>query len=69
MYRALYYGKIETQTYYIYIYIYIYIYSTLCREMNHCSLLFKIGPQTFEGEGVKGLEDLISEGIVFPTDK
>ena len=25
MYRALYYGKIETQTYYIYIYIYIYI--------------------------------------------
>ena len=26
MYRALYYGKIETQTYYIYIYIYIYIY-------------------------------------------
>ena len=26
MYRALYYGKIETQTYYIYIYIYIYVY-------------------------------------------
>ena len=26
MYRALYYGKIETQTYNIYIYIYIYIY-------------------------------------------
>ena len=25
-YRALYYGKIETQTSYIYIYIYIYIY-------------------------------------------
>ena len=26
MYRALYYGKIETQTYYIYIYICAYVY-------------------------------------------
>ena len=48
-YRALYYGKIETQTSYIYIYIYIHIGSLCLYIYIYLSIGIYIGSLTLQG--------------------